>query len=99
MAVRQKWADGADQQDFLNSFFVADLDVVSRALQTREPGAGLAAYLTPGAQVNTAWRADLREQPQVALDTVASEHTPVGRWPANPKHPLALSQQFAVNTI
>ncbi|MEV0115300.1 AAA domain-containing protein [Streptomyces sp. NPDC050844] len=99
VAVRQKQADDADQQDFLNSFYVADLALVSRALQTREPGAGLAAYLTPGAQVNAAWRVDLREQPQAALDAVAPGRTPMGRWPANPKHPLALSQQFAVNTV
>ncbi|MDQ1019865.1 DEAD/DEAH box helicase [Streptomyces afghaniensis] len=99
VAVRQKQADDADQQDFLNSFYVADLDLVSRALQTREPGAGLAAYLTPGTQVNAAWRVDLREQPQAALGAVAPGHTPMGRWPANPKHPLALSQQFAVNTV
>ncbi|MGW6021204.1 DEAD/DEAH box helicase [Streptomyces sp. NPDC055099] len=99
VAVRQKQADDADQQDFLNSFYVADLDRVSRALQTQEPGAGLAAYLTPGTQVNAAWRIDMREQPQAALDAVAPGRTPMGRWPANPKHPLALSQQFAVNTI
>ncbi|CAM5720015.1 hypothetical protein SALBM311S_12176 [Streptomyces alboniger] len=99
VAARQKQADDADQQDFLNSFYVADLDLVSRALQTREPGTGLAAYLTPRTQVNVGWRVDLREQPRPALDAVAPGHSPMGRWPANPKHPLALSQQFAVNTI
>ncbi|GHE11433.1 DEAD/DEAH box helicase [Streptomyces alanosinicus] len=99
VAVRQKQADDADQQDFLNSFFVTDLDLVTRALQTREPGQGLASYLTPEAQVNTAWRVDLRQKPRATLNAVAPERTPVGRWPANPSHPLALSQQFAVNTI
>ncbi|PJN02038.1 damage-inducible protein [Streptomyces sp. CB01201] len=97
--VRQKQADGADQQDFLNSFIAADLGRVADALRTTEPGAGLAAYLTPDEQVNTAWRTDLRQHPQAALDQVAPENAPLGRWPANAKHPLALSQQFAVNTI
>ncbi|MFE4216243.1 hypothetical protein [Streptomyces sp. NPDC056844] len=42
--------------------------------------------------MNTAWRVDLRRQPQAALDGVAPSSTP-------PAHSLALSQQFAVNTI
>lgn len=99
VAVRQKQADGADQQDFLNSFIAADLGRVADALRTQEPGAGLAAYLTPDVQLNTAWRTDLRRHPQAALDQVAPEMTPLGRWPAHAKHPLALSQQFAVNTV
>ncbi|MGW1074862.1 DEAD/DEAH box helicase [Streptomyces sp. NPDC002537] len=99
MAVRRKQAAEADQQDFLNSFIAADLGLVADALRTRDGGAGLAAYLTPGAGVNSAWRIDLRERPQVALDGVAPPLTPAGRWPAEPGHPLALSQQFAVNAI
>ncbi|WP_344396337.1 hypothetical protein [Streptomyces vastus] len=47
VAVRQDLAREADQQDFLNSFIAADLDRVARALREKDPGAGLAAYLTP----------------------------------------------------
>ncbi|MFJ4791084.1 DEAD/DEAH box helicase [Streptomyces sp. NPDC088794] len=99
VAVRQGHAGDADQQDFLNSFIAADLDLVARALRTQEPGAGLAAYLTPGVEVNTAWRIDLRQRPEVALDGVTPAAAPAGRWPTEPGHPLALSQQFAVNTV
>lgn len=99
VAVRQNHAGDADQQDFLNSFIAADLDRVARALRAHDPGAGLAAYLTPGAEVNTAWRIDLRQRPEAALDGVTPAAAPAGRWPAEPGHPLALSQQFAVNTI
>jgi len=99
VAVRQTRTGDADQQDFLNSFIAADLDLVARALSSRDAGPGLAAYLTPGAEKNTAWRIDLRQRPEVALDGVTPSAFPSGRWPAEPGHPLALSQQFAVNTI
>ncbi|WP_413115325.1 DEAD/DEAH box helicase [Streptomyces sp. CY1] len=98
-AVRVRQPADADQQDFLNSFIAADLGLVAGVLRTNAPGAGLASYLTPALDVNTAWRVDLRRQPQAALDGVTPASTPPGRWPADPAHPLALSQQFAVNTI
>ncbi|MEV8534655.1 DEAD/DEAH box helicase [Streptomyces sp. NPDC051211] len=90
---------GADQQDFLNSFIAADLDLVATELATTDPGAGLAAYLTPDTAFDRTRRIDLRLHPEAALAGVAPGRTPPGRWPANPKHPLALSQQFAVNAV
>ncbi|MGW1712634.1 DEAD/DEAH box helicase [Streptomyces sp. NPDC002156] len=99
VAVRENRAGDADQQEFLNSFIAADLDLIAGSLAEVDPGAGLAAYLTPGGAVDTGARIDLRRQPETALDRVAPQETPVGRWPADPRHPLALSQQFAVNTI
>ncbi|MFI9724631.1 DEAD/DEAH box helicase [Streptomyces sp. NPDC052396] len=97
--VRVQQTADADQQDFLNSFIAGDLGLVAEVLRTSTPGAGLASYLTPSQEVNTAWRVDLRSRPQAALDAVAPLSTPQGRWPAEPEHPLALSQQFAVNTL
>ncbi|MEV6953039.1 DEAD/DEAH box helicase [Streptomyces sp. NPDC051183] len=97
--VRLDHPGGADQQDFLNSFIAADLDRVARELAQRDPGPALAAYLTPEAACDKARRIDLRLHPAVALDGVAPARTPAGRWPADPGHPLALSQQFAVNAI
>ncbi|MFE2736231.1 AAA domain-containing protein [Streptomyces sp. NPDC059349] len=99
VAVRIRQTDQADQQDFLNSFIAGDLGLVADALGAGAPGAGLASYLTPAAEVDTARRVDLRRDPQAALDGVAPSCTPAGRWPAEPGHPLALSQQFAVNTM
>ncbi|MFI8105459.1 DEAD/DEAH box helicase [Streptomyces sp. NPDC086023] len=89
----------ADQQDFLNSFYAADLDLVARSLAAHDPGACLTAYLTPEADFNKSLRTDLRLHPEAALAGVAPARTPAGRWPANPEHPLALSQQFAVNAV
>ncbi|MFE2852026.1 hypothetical protein ACFXJO_12955 [Streptomyces lavendulae] len=91
--------DGADQQDFLNSFIAADLDRVARALGHDDPGPALAAYLTPEAAFDTARRVDVRAHPAFALAGVAPGRTPLGRWPADAAHPLALSQQFAVNAV
>ncbi|MBW5482622.1 DEAD/DEAH box helicase [Streptomyces bambusae] len=89
----------ADPQDFLDSFFAADLDLVARELSRRNPGPGLAAYLTPAAALDKARRIDLRLHPEAALAGVAPSRTPAGRWPADAAHPLTLSQQFAVNAI
>ncbi|WP_326707996.1 AAA domain-containing protein [Streptomyces sp. NBC_01474] len=65
------------------------------ALGAGAPGAGLAS----AAEVDTARRVDLRRDPQAALGGVGPSCTPAGRWPAEPGHPLALCQQFAVNTM
>ncbi|AZM92461.1 AAA domain-containing protein [Streptomyces sp. W1SF4] len=97
--VRLDQADAADQQDFLNSFIAADLERVAAVLAREEPGAGLAAYLTPDSGFDRANRVDLRLRPEAALAGVAPERTPAGRWPADARHPLALSQQFAVNAV
>ncbi|WP_251056306.1 DEAD/DEAH box helicase [Streptomyces sp. ISL-94] len=99
IAVRLDHSGDADQQDFLNSFIVADLDRVAHALGRQDPGASLAAYLTPDAAFDTARRIDVRAHPAVALAGVAPARTPLGRWPADAGHPLALSQQFAVNAV
>ncbi|MEU9207786.1 AAA domain-containing protein [Streptomyces sp. NPDC048415] len=99
VAVRQDRAGEADQQDFLNSFIAPDLDLVAQELGSQDPGPGLAAYLAPTATVNTAGRIDLRQRPEAALEGVTPAAAPAGRWPAEPGQPLALSQQFAVNTI
>ncbi|MEU8434123.1 hypothetical protein AB0F18_14590 [Streptomyces sp. NPDC029216] len=99
VAVRVDHAGDADQQDFLNSFIAADLERVAGALARQDPGAGLAAYLTPGAAFDKARRIDLRQRPEAALAGVAPARTPAGRWPAEAGHPLALSQQFAVNAV
>ncbi|MFJ3876226.1 DEAD/DEAH box helicase [Streptomyces sp. NPDC090077] len=97
--VRLDQADTADQQDFLNSFIAADLDRVADALAREDPGAGLGAYLTPGSGFDREGRVDLRLRPAAALAGVTPERTPAGRWPADARHPLALSQQFAVNAV
>ncbi|KAB8157859.1 hypothetical protein FH609_030325 [Streptomyces sp. 3MP-14] len=97
-AVRVRQDDDADPQDFLNSFFAADLGRVAGVLRWRQPGAGLAAYLTPSEEVNSAWRVDLRGEPAEVLDAVVPSGAPLGRWPAEPAHPLALIDSGTAST-
>ncbi|MDX3536493.1 AAA domain-containing protein [Streptomyces sp. MB09-01] len=97
--VRLDHAGDPDQQDFLNSFIAADLDRVAGALAQSDPGPGLGSYLTPDAALDQTRRVDLRLNPAAALAGVAPTRTPAGRWPAEAEHPLALSQQFAVNAV
>lgn len=76
---------------FLNSQFSADLYRLSK--QSGLPGA-TAQYLgRHGAQSKT----DVREDLATVYESVAPDRVPDGRWPSNPEHSLALSQQFAVN--
>ncbi|MEY9956621.1 AAA domain-containing protein [Streptacidiphilus sp. MAP5-52] len=95
--VREDRAADADQQDFLNSFIAKDLRQVSRELTRVDPGPALEAFLTPASGIDTRARTDLREHPAAAFAWVVPGNTPLGRWLAEPGHPLALSQQVAVN--
>ncbi len=92
--ISRKREFSVDGSDFLNSFFATDLAKVADA---DSHGAALTAYLNGPA--SKAGRVDLRARPDVVDHHVAPCRTPSGRWPANPGQPLALSQQFAINTI
>ncbi|MDI5966995.1 DEAD/DEAH box helicase [Streptantibioticus silvisoli] len=96
--VRAGRARDGEQSDFLNSFIAADLARVADSLAQGTSGRALEEYLRPGAFSERASRIDVRQHPEVLLDGVQPKSTPLGRWPAAARHPLALSQQFAVNT-
>lgn len=83
---------------FLNSFLPDDLARVTEGAADGY-GAALTAYLADGPTVDTAGRRDVRVAPDAVLEGIAPATTPLGRWPAPVAHPLALSQQFAVNRM
>ena len=82
--------------DFLNSFFLADLDEVKGHVRAGELGPALASYLAPSAP-DPRQRTDVVTDQEAVLPQTGAGRIPPGRWPAEPTHPLALSQQFAVN--
>ncbi len=92
--IGRKREFSVDGSGFLNSFFATDLAKVADA---GSHGAALTAYLNGPA--SRADRVNLRARPDVVDRHVAPDRTPSGRSPANPGQPLALSQQFAINTI
>jgi hypothetical protein len=89
------------QSDFLNSFFVDDLRRVGDAVAVGDCGAALETYLSSDETVAGLPRWDVRDPAQIGLlfDELAPARVPAGRWPANPAHALATSQQLAINAI
>lgn len=95
--VGEARADETPQQDLLNSFIADDLDRVTDALAEGRGGTVLERYLTPDEELGLGARVDVREDPIAVLNGVGAHLAPHGCWP--PSHPLALSQQFAVNQV
>ena len=79
---------------FLSSPVAPDLERVKDATRF---GPALASYLhepeVPERRIN------LRNDRETVLDGVRPEAFPLARWPSDTGKPLAVSQQFAVNTI
>ena len=84
--------------DFLNSFIAEDLQRVAEQVRKDAIGPALRAYLRPNADLEVAARVDVREQLTQVGQALRPGDVPLGRWPADPSHPLAMGQQLAVNT-
>lgn len=97
--VAKRSAYSADGHDFLNSFIADDLATVAEQASVGKVGTVLCEYLRPDADLDTARRVDVRERLDMVLAATAPCRVPLGRWPSAPEHPLALSQQLAVNSV
>ncbi|MFC6013001.1 AAA domain-containing protein [Nocardia lasii] len=97
--VPKRRADEVSGDELLNSFYVGDLERVACELDNGNVGEALSRYLTEDEPRATSGRIDVRRDPSVLFHAVHPRRTPPGRWPEKPAHPLALSQQFAINTI
>lgn len=89
--------DGTDI-DFLNSFFLEDLAKTRASALRGVVGEGLASYLRDDIEAAASNRIDVVDHPQAVDRATAATRIPRGRWPADARHALALSQQLAVNT-
>jgi len=97
MAVSARRAVDGTDTDFLNSFYLDDLAAVRDHVARGDLGAGLTTYLTGDQSLPVSDRIDVVTHPGTVDAGTTIERLPQGRWPADPAHSLALSQQFAVN--
>lgn len=96
-AVSARRAEETAETDFLNSFFLDDLSRVRKQSAQGELGEALATYLTRDEALPMNHRIDVMDSPSTVDAATSMDHLPKGRWPSNPSHHLALSQQFSVN--
>lgn len=86
------------EPDFLNSFFLDDLDRLIAQSDTSRPfGGALAAYL--GTALPEAHRVDILKHHDAMAALVRAGRLPSARWPASTQHPLVLAQQAAVAQV
>ncbi|HEV2634132.1 MAG TPA: ATP-binding protein [Actinocrinis sp.] len=97
--VSAKHGEESGGDELLNSFFAEDLDRIATAARGEDLGSGLTAYLASTRDIDIAARVDLRRDHLPGRDRTQPRDAPLGAWVSPPTQPLALSQQFAVNTI
>ena len=89
----------ADDQDFLNSFFVKDLGKVAAEARKQNLGKGCWTFLSEDDELDVSKRIDVRTSISTLFQQLSPALFPPGRWPSKGHHPLVFSQQFAVNSI
>lgn len=98
VARTKSWGRDDSGSEFLNSFFLRDLDTVLKRVAIEGVPPALSNYLAENDDLRGKARVDVIEQSAEVDAGVVLRRLPKGRWPSNPDHPLALSQQFAVNS-
>lgn len=84
--------------DFLNSFYLNDLDrLINAAGRGQSLGRTLTQYLGPGSASDH--RQDILKQPPAMMGCITPDKLTLGRWPASSRHHLMLAQQAAVGQI
>ncbi|WP_176060971.1 DEAD/DEAH box helicase [Paraburkholderia sp. BCC1876] len=97
--VPKRYAYDSEGADFLNSFFIDDLNRVASHIEAGDAGAALHAYLAADEAVDETGRIDVRQELQLPFNALAPNMFPPGRWPSKGHHPLAYGQQFAINQL
>ncbi|MFM0185540.1 AAA domain-containing protein [Paraburkholderia nemoris] len=97
--VPKRYAFDSEGADFLNSFFIDDLNRVASQVEVGDVGAALHTYLTADAAVDEAGRIDVRQELRLPFNALAPSMFPPGRWPSKGHHPLVYGQQFAINQL
>ena len=87
----------ADSDDFLNSFFLRDLERLATEAEAGNLSPALACFLSADRTLAAEERCDVRSSLDPLWQMTAPARVPAGRWPASPRASLYFSQQFAVN--
>ncbi len=95
--IDEKYQFEPDTDDFLNSFFLRDLERLADEAAQANNSAALSCFLSPEQAVPTETRCDVRTSVESLWQNTAPKLVPVGRWPAPSSESLYFSQQFAVN--
>lgn len=91
-------ANAQGDVDFLNSFYLNDLDhLISLSRQGKGLGSALTQYLGSPSAVGD--RQDILTCPRAMARCLAPHTLSLGRWPASSRHHLMLAQQAAVGQI
>lgn len=78
----------------LNSFYLSDLDKARSLFKSNAATPNLRRYI---GQDKPSQRIDLLRDQDALADALHPSKMPLGRWPANGRHPLVALQQAAVN--
>jgi hypothetical protein len=97
ISSRKKYS--VDDQDFLNSFFVNDLDKVAAEVRKKNLGKGMMTFLAGDDELDLSKRIDVRQSIGTLFQHLSPALFPPGWWPSNGHHPLVFSQQFAMNSM
>ncbi len=98
--IKRRYLDDSLQAatDFLNSFYLDDLDrLIAQAEKKLSFGKALSAYFGPALPERQ--RVDILTDNTAMAGLVSAKRLPSARWPASPKHPLVLAQQAAVSQV
>ena len=95
--VDEKFEFEPETDDFLNSFFLRDLERVSSEAARSNNSAALSRFLSPDQAVRAQERCDIRASMDSLWQNTSPKLVPLGRWPAPPDESLYFSQQLAVN--
>lgn len=82
------------EPSLLNSFFLEDLETARELVANGNAPSALQLYL---GQKTPEYRINLLQDNDGLRDILSPDCTPIGRWPAAGRFPLALLQQAAVN--
>jgi len=98
ISVSTKDSNTPPDNDFLNSFYIQDLEAVSKDISSNKIGKALSEYLDDEDEYSSR-RIDVRQSLKYVNDTLSPINMPSGKWPGKGHYPLVLSQQYAINSI